>query len=117
MNLSENQKVAVLIIDTQGLYDSDTTEEDDACIFAMSALLSSVLIYNTADRIQEDDLRSLQVCIEFTKYLRSASQDNDQSGGGHGETSKMFSNLILLVRDWIYPEDCPYGWSKEMIDR
>ena len=62
-----------------------STVRDCATIFALSAMLSSVLVYNLTSNIQEDDLQHLQL---FTEYGRLAIEDS-------GETP--FQKLMFLV--------------------
>ena len=50
-------------MDTQGTFDSNSTVKDNATVFAMSTMLSSVQIYNLSSNIKEDDLQHLQVRI------------------------------------------------------
>ena len=57
-------QVAVILMDTQGAFDSESTVRDCATVFALSTMLSSVQIYNLLHNIQEDDLQHLQV-IKF----------------------------------------------------
>jgi hypothetical protein len=47
------EKVAVLIVDTQGLFDGVTSQNLTVSIFALSTLISSHLIYNMKNQIQE----------------------------------------------------------------
>uniref|UniRef100_A0A494BAU1 Atlastin GTPase 3 n=1 Tax=Mus musculus TaxID=10090 RepID=A0A494BAU1_MOUSE len=54
------KKVAVVLMDTQGAFDSQSTVKDCATIFALSTMTSSVQIYNLSQNIQEDDLQQLQ---------------------------------------------------------
>lgn len=74
-----------------------STVRDCATIFALSAMLSSVLVYNLTANIQEDDLQHLEL---FTEYGRLAIEDS-------GETP--FQKLQFLVRDWSYPYEAQYG--------
>lgn len=48
-------------MDTQGTFDSESTVRDNATVFALSTLLSSVQVYNLSQNIEEDDLQHLQV--------------------------------------------------------
>ncbi|CAH1639941.1 unnamed protein product [Spodoptera littoralis] len=90
------KKVAVLLMDTQGTFDSQTTIGQNSTIFALSTLISSVQIYNLSGNIREDDLQNLQL---FTEYGRVVSNAQD----------KAFQTLLFLVRDWANPFEHPYG--------
>lgn len=91
------QKIAIALMDTQGTFDSQSTVKENATIFALSTMLSSVLIFNISQNIQEDDLQHLQL---FTEYGRLALADTGK---------KPFQRLQFLVRDWSFPYDAEYG--------
>uniref|UniRef100_A0AAY4EVD0 GB1/RHD3-type G domain-containing protein n=1 Tax=Denticeps clupeoides TaxID=299321 RepID=A0AAY4EVD0_9TELE len=67
----DGSKVAVLLVDTQGAFDSQSTIKDCATVFALSTMTSSVQVYNLSQNIQEDDLQHLQL---FTEYGRLAME-------------------------------------------
>ncbi|KAL3066434.1 hypothetical protein OYC64_016397 [Pagothenia borchgrevinki] len=90
-------KVAVLLIDTQGAFDSQSTIKDCATLFALSTMTSSVMVYNLSQNVQEDDLQHLQL---FTEYGRLAMEEVYE---------KPFQSLMFLIRDWSYPYEHPYG--------
>lgn len=90
-------KLAIILLDTQGAFDSQSTVRDCATVFALSTMLSSVQIYNLTQNIQEDDLQHLQL---FTDYGRLALADTGK---------KPFQRLQFLVRDWSYPYEAEYG--------
>ncbi|KAM8807785.1 atlastin-1 [Eudromia elegans] len=93
----DGTKVAVLLMDTQGTFDSQSTLRDSATVFALSTMISSIQVYNLSQNVQEDDLQHLQL---FTEYGRLAME----------ETSlKPFQSLIFLVRDWSFPYEFSYG--------
>lgn len=92
------EKVAILLMDTQGTFDTESDMGDNSTIFALSTLLSSVQIYNLRANIGEDDLQHLQL---FTEYGRLVC----------GEEQKAFQTLKFLVRDWMSPYEHAYGYS------
>jgi len=103
----KGKQVAIVLMDTQGAFDCNSTVRDCATIFALSAMISSVLVYNLSQNIQEDDLQHLQL---FTEYGRLAVEDS-------GDTP--FQRLQFLVRDWSYPYEADYGaeGGRSILDR
>ncbi|XP_062852220.1 atlastin-2 [Trichomycterus rosablanca] len=93
----DGNKVAVLLVDTQGAFDSQSTIKDCATVFALSTMTSSMQIYNLSQNIQEDDLQHLQL---FTEYGRLAMEEVYE---------KPFQKLMFLIRDWCYPYEHKYG--------
>lgn len=93
----DGEKLAIILMDTQGAFDSQSTVRDCATVFALSTMLSSVQIYNLSQNIQEDDLQHLQL---FTEYGRLAMAE-----GG----TQPFQRLQFLVRDWSFPYEAEYG--------
>ncbi|XP_051815448.1 atlastin-2-like isoform X3 [Acanthochromis polyacanthus] len=93
----DGSKVAVLLVDTQGAFDSQSTIKDCATVFALSTMTSSVQVYNLSQNLQEDDLQHLQL---FTEYGRLAMEEIYQ---------KPFQSLMFLIRDWSYPYEHNYG--------
>ena len=116
-NENSTEKIALLLVDTQGMFDHETTMGLTAAIFGLSTLLSSYQIYNVDKRIQEDNLQQLAL---FSEYGRMALQadgekdqserallDNEQDGDGQEKKkrSKPFQKIEFLVRDWQNFED------------
>jgi atlastin len=84
--------MAVLLIDTQGLFDSQLNIETTTTLFGLSTLISSIQIYNIDKRIQEDNLQHLAL---FSEYAKIVSKNN----------KKPFQHLNFLVRDWQHFDD------------
>ncbi|XP_071647435.1 atlastin-like [Temnothorax longispinosus] len=105
--LANGEEVAVILMDTQGAFDSQSTVRECATVFALSTMLSSVQIYNLSQNIQEDDLQHLQL---FTEYGRLALESSG---------STPFQRLQFLVRDWVYPYEADYGANggKKLLDK
>ncbi|VFV36498.1 atlastin-1 isoform 2 [Lynx pardinus] len=72
INKPDGKKVAVLLMDTQGTFDSQSTLRDSATVFALSTMISSIQVYNLSQNVQEDDLQHLQL---FTEYGRLAMEE------------------------------------------
>ena len=69
------EKVAVLLMDTQGLFDTQTNQALTAQIFGLSTLISSYQVYNVMNRVGEDILGNVAT---FSAYARTAA---DYGGG------------------------------------
>nr|KAF6445961.1 atlastin GTPase 2 [Rousettus aegyptiacus] len=86
-------KVAVLLMDTQGAFDSQSTIKDCATVFALSTMTSSVQVYNLSQNIQEDDLQHLQTLMFL---IRDWSYPYEHSYGLEG--GKQFLEKRLQVK-------------------
>lgn len=116
---AKSDPIAVLLVDTQGMFDHETTMKLTACIFGFSTLLSSYQIYNVDKRIQEDHLQQLAL---FSEYARAAVQcdekekqkkkkeqektksDKSKSPPPEQQQKQPFQHIEFLVRDWQHFE-------------
>ncbi|XP_055323105.1 atlastin-like [Sitodiplosis mosellana] len=98
-DFANGEKVAIILVDTQGIFDSKSSVRDYTTIFALTMMLSSVQCYNLMQNVKEDDLQHLEL---FTEYGRLALQHTDE---------KPFQKLLFIVRDWPYAFETPYGWD------
>mmetsp|Transcript_20633 Transcript_20633/g.59775 ORF Transcript_20633/g.59775 Transcript_20633/m.59775 type:complete len:588 (-) Transcript_20633:140-1903(-) len=97
------QQVAVLLMDTQGAWDSGMTKEQSATIFGLTAVLSSKQVYNINMQIQEDKVENLAYFMRFAQAaIRKASAGLEQTGQQltQAEVETPFQSLDFLVRDW-----------------
>ncbi|KAF4670320.1 Alkyltransferase-like protein 1 [Perkinsus chesapeaki] len=97
--LNSGDKVALVLMDTQGAWDSKMTKEQSATVFGLTAVLSSKQIYNISKQIQEDKVENLHFFMEV------ASAALRVSGDKNGEQGKPFQCLEFLVRDWANFDD------------
>ncbi|XP_037781682.1 atlastin-1-like [Penaeus monodon] len=70
------EEIAVILMDTQGTFDTQSSMKDSTTVFALTTMVSSVLVYNLMNNIQEDDLMNLQL---FTSYGMLAQEDCDSA--------------------------------------
>ncbi|CAG9811378.1 unnamed protein product [Chironomus riparius] len=94
------EEVAIFIMDTQGLFDNDSTPTDNSRIFALGTLISSIQVLNLKQQIQEDQLQYLQFATEFAQF--NAKKNGRMDG-------KPFQNLTFLIRDWQNFDDYEFG--------
>ena len=96
----------MLLMETQGVFDADTTMKHSTCIFSLSLLLSSIQIFNLRDNIQGEDLINLQLSVELSRRVGSVNDSGDA-----GNISRPFQDMIFLVKGWSYPDEAFYGWN------
>ncbi|KAL0850824.1 hypothetical protein ABMA28_006746 [Loxostege sticticalis] len=99
------EKVAVMLMDTQGTFDNDSAMRDNTTIFALSTLLSSLQIYNISGNLKGNDLQHLQYFTEFARLVANDAQP--------------FQHLKFLIRDWQFTDDLPHGadGGRQLLDR
>jgi len=85
------EKIAIFVMDTQGLFDNDSTPTDNSRIFALGTLVSSIQVLNVLNKIQEDQLQYLQFATEFTRFTALKEDELNE---------KPFQDLMFLIRDW-----------------
>lgn len=96
-------KVAIILIDTQGIFDSKSSVRDCTTVFALSTLISSVQCYNLMQNLREDDLQHLEL---FMEYGRLALEQSNE---------KPFQKLLFIIRDWPYAYETNYGWDGQKV--
>jgi atlastin len=89
-----NEDIAIILMDTQGLFDNNTSKIDNSKIFSLSMMISSVQILNLSKIISEDKLEYLHFGMEFAKLCNA-------------ETS--FQRFLFLIRDWENVDEHEFG--------
>lgn len=82
--------IAIILLDTQGLFDLNTNQKKTIMLFGISALISSHIIFNVDKRIQEDNLQHLAL---FSAYGQLVNNRHYKNNAG-------LQTLDFLVRDW-----------------
>lgn len=99
------ERVAIVLLDTQGIFDHESSTMDCTKTFAISMMLSSVQCYNVMQNIQENNLQDLDF---FTAYGRLANEQANEIP---------FQKLLFLVRDWPYAAEIRYGYAPQYVRR
>ena len=76
----------LLIMDTQGLWDYDTSNDYNTCVFGLSSFLASYLIFNNKGMLDTERLKSFSNLSMFSNGLVNHS--------------KAFQHLDILLRDY-----------------
>lgn len=76
----------ILVLDTEGIDALDAENENDACIFALSVLISSVFVYNSMAHLDEAAVQTLNLMTRVAETLGEC--------GGHSPT------LYWVLRDF-----------------
>ena len=79
-------------MDSQGLFNHETSQENNSKMFAIGTLISSIQVFNIATQFQKDQLQYLQFVADFARYPKDDFKETD---------FKCFQSLMLLVRDWV----------------
>ena len=107
VTLESGEEAALLLMDTQGIFDEDSSIADSTRIFALSTLLSSVQVFNVMNNLKSDDLDHLQLFAEFGRLATDTM------------SQKPFQDLVFLVRDWCHTQNHELGakGGKELVDK
>ncbi|GMS88271.1 hypothetical protein PENTCL1PPCAC_10446, partial [Pristionchus entomophagus] len=102
---ANGEELAILLMDTEGAFDHKSSISQCATVFALSALMSSVLVYNVMQDIQEDTLNHLQF---FAKYGSYALDEQ--------HTKSPFQSLLFLIRDWQNDDEYGMEAGRKLLD-
>lgn len=104
------EQIAIVLLDTQGIFDNESSVKDCTSIFALSMMASSLQCVNLMHKIHENDLQHLDM---FTEYGRMAIDQQQQQ---QQLDEKPFQSLLFIMRDWQYAfESNGYGWAGNKI--
>lgn len=106
--------MAIIIMDTQGIFDRHLNQAMNTALICLSTLLSSYQIYNLDKRIQDNYINNAYFSaytdllseINPDKDNNDDNYDNDNNSNNNSNNSKKIGQtLSLLVRDWQNFED------------
>ena len=87
-------------MDSQGIFDNDSSQSDCAAIFSLSAFMSSVQIFNIQNNIEKTDLEHLSIFAQYKAISEKSFNEIFQ-----------FEQISFLIRDWQFPGEHEYGFS------
>ncbi|XP_028368016.1 guanylate-binding protein 6-like [Phyllostomus discolor] len=91
----------LVLLDTEGLGDVEKGDpKNDSWIFALAVLLSSTLVYNSMNTINNDALEKLHYVTELTELIRAKSSPTLDGGDDSMEFVSFFPDFIWTVRDF-----------------
>ncbi|XP_045705500.1 guanylate-binding protein 6-like [Phyllostomus hastatus] len=91
----------LVLLDTEGLGDVEKGDpKNDSWIFALAVLLSSTLVYNSMNTINNDALEKLHYVTELTELIRAKSSPTPDGGDGSMEFVSFFPDFVWTVRDF-----------------
>jgi len=117
LRIIDGKRVALLLMDTQGAWDSSMTKEQSATIFGLTAVLSSKQIYNISMQVQEDKVENLAYFMRFAQTsIQQASLGIPEGSVSKDAIERPFQTLDFLVRDWRnYKKTFTVAQCKEMM--
>ena len=99
-NKDNGEKIAIFVMDFQGLFDKELTQSENAKIFTLQMMMSSINIINLKDQINMEQLQYLEFAVELSKLLTFKAKDRNLGSR---------ENLTFLCRDWNYYETYNFG--------
>jgi hypothetical protein len=99
------ETINILLFDTEGFESTGKADSYDDRIFALSTLISSVLIYNLPESIRESDVEKLSFAAELAKaFYTSTSNGSNESKDGAAQKDTPIrpgSMVWLIQRDFL----------------
>ncbi|KAG1661270.1 hypothetical protein FOA52_003728 [Chlamydomonas sp. UWO 241] len=80
-HLPDGSSTSLLYVDTEGFESTGKSNSYDDRVFAVSAILSSLLIYNLPETIRESDIGKLSFAVELANGLYERGVDGGTDGG------------------------------------
>ena len=100
------KRIAILVMDSQGLYDAHTKRDDNVRLFNMVSMLSSTLIMNTPQNMNYNQLKELKYFLDYASASTTITKG-----------TKLFQTISFLFRDFTLEDEKGYEAGKTTINR
>lgn len=94
----DNQKINVVVVDTEGLGALDEDSNHDNKIFSLALLMSSTFIYNSSGAIDESSIENLNLILNLTKHIQLKNSDTEAYDEEFIERN--FPSFYWVLRDF-----------------
>ena len=91
---SDGLDCALLVVDSEGLGDTQEDANHDTRIYLLALLLSSMFLFNGKVAIDEHSLSTMALMLEMCKNLQIRSEGNEE------ELAAYFPSLLWVIRDF-----------------
>ncbi|XP_064138289.1 guanylate-binding protein 5 isoform X2 [Loxodonta africana] len=98
----EKSNLTLVLLDTEGLGDVEKVDKkNDTQVFALAMLLSSIFVYNTMNKIDQEAIDLLHKVTELTNLLRERSSSDLDEVADSADFVSSFPDLVWTLRDFF----------------
>ncbi|XP_049731715.1 guanylate-binding protein 5-like [Elephas maximus indicus] len=98
----EKSNLTLVLLDTEGLGDVEKLDKkNDTQVFALAMLLSSIFVYNTMNKIDQEAIDLLYKVTELTNLLRERSSSDLDEVADSADFVSSFPDLVWTLRDFF----------------
>ena len=103
----DDQDVAVIFLDTEGLGSVGASQTHDSRIFALALLIGSYFIYNSRGVIDGNAIEALSLVVNLTKHIHCNKTNGEEDSGS--DFAQHFPAFMWVVRDFTLQLKSPQG--------
>ena len=103
----DDQDVAVIFLDTEGLGSVGASQTHDSRIFALALLIGSYFIYNSRGVIDGNAIEALSLVVNLTKHIHCNKTNGEEDSGS--DFAQHFPAFMWVVRDFTLQLKSPSG--------
>nr|XP_023405160.1 guanylate-binding protein 5 isoform X2 [Loxodonta africana] len=98
----EKSNLTLVLVTSHGLESLETVDKkNDTQVFALAMLLSSIFVYNTMNKIDQEAINLLHKVTELTNLLRERSSSDLDEVADSADFVSSFPDLVWTLRDFF----------------